>query len=63
MILLNYKTVAVKHNFQTKKITIKYLAIKVFAMNIFATTNSKNRVETLRIVTIEKPELTFLLPI
>ena len=63
MILLNYKTAAVKHNFQAKKITIKCLAIKVFLMNIFATTNSKNRVETLRIVTIEKAELAFLLPI
>ena len=48
--------------FLNKKIIMKCLAIKIFCIKFFFTIpNSKNIIGTLRIVTIEKPKLTFLL--
>ena len=46
---------------QRNTVIIKCLVINFFCKNFFATPNSKYTIAILRIVTIEKPELTFLL--
>ena len=60
-VLLIYKTVTIKHNFQTKKKSLSVLQLKIFDIEIFKTPNSKTTFTTLHKVTKVKLGFFFLL--